>query len=74
MADVDFRTIAHFKIIDTNVFTCSSLIFECNVIKIKTYEFEQNPILKSDYFFFRLILNGRYRGNNIFGPLFKTTK
>ena len=36
--------IAHFKIIDTDVFTCSSLIFEYIVIKIKTYKFEQNPI------------------------------
>ena len=44
------RTIAHFKIIDTNVFTCSSLIFECIVIKIKTYEFEQNPMLKKRFF------------------------
>ena len=42
--------LAHCKIIDTDVFTCSSLIFECIVIKIKTYEFEQNPILKKRLF------------------------
>ena len=31
------------------------------------------PFRKSDYFFFRPFLKGSYRGNVIFGPLFKTT-
>ena len=32
------------------------------------------PFYKSDYFFFRPISKGSYRGNVIFGSFFKTTK
>ena len=45
------NAIAHFKIIDTNVFTCSSLIIECIVTKIKTCEFKKKRIVKKRLFF-----------------------